>query len=140
MGTPIPVPDPPTPVPPGELCENCWGPGKEFGDIPTPSSLTCIIDGVVKGPLWVPADGEPPNDTYELPQDPEQFACIFEILGAINLSVQFSRTTTQVEGSITGRFGFFQGQSNAECVTVVRSIINQHFTGGTATIILPPTG
>ena len=51
-------------------CSNCWGPGKTFGDIPTPSETQLSLYGIEKGNDWNPGDPEPPNGTYTLSQDP----------------------------------------------------------------------
>lgn len=137
MGRRVPEPIPPDPVPAGELCSVCWGPGGIFGDGPTPSQITVEIDGVSRGPNWIPADGEPPNGSFDLPQLLDAGPCVFDVVGAVNLSAIFDVASTVVNGSVTGGFAFFDSNPAAPCVKVLTSNLGDHFAGGTATIILP---
>lgn len=137
MGTPIPPPGPIDPVAPGELCVNCWGLDGIFGNGPTPSQITVEIDGVAKGPNWVPEDGDPPNGTYDLPQFLLGGPCLFLLEGGINLEVFFGPTNVVISGFKAPGFSFFISAPSDPCVLVVGSNLNDHFTGGTATITLP---
>ena len=59
-------------------CANCWGSGKTFGDVPTPSQVSVTLYGIEKGSNWMPVDPEPPNGTYTFDQDilyPCRFNC-----------------------------------------------------------------
>lgn len=67
------------PPPPGETCGVCWGAGLPFGPGLTPSVIVAVFSGIEKGGLWVPADGDPPNDTFRLTQDS---SCGFGFLSA----------------------------------------------------------
>jgi len=48
MGTPLP------PNEPGNLCSYCWGPGKEFGETPTPRVLICQLFDLQPAEHWDP--------------------------------------------------------------------------------------
>jgi hypothetical protein len=50
-------------------CSNCWGSGKTFGDVPTPSQVEVTVYGIEKGSSWLPGDPEPPNGSYTFDQD-----------------------------------------------------------------------
>lgn len=140
MGTPIPEPGPVDPVAPGELCDVCWGFDKEFGAVPTPSSITVEFDGIAKGPNWQPSDGDPPEGSFDLSQNLDFGPCFFTIRGDINVEVSFGLAITFVFGSKTGGFQFFSVQHDGICATVMSSTLNDHFTGGTATVTIPETG
>lgn len=137
MGRPVPPPIPPDPVAPGELCVFCWGPDGIFGDGPTPSQITVEIDGVAKGPGWVPADGDPPEGSFDLPQLLIAGPCVFIIEGVVNINVLFDVANTVVDGSKLGGPSFFIGETTGPCILVVKSNLDAHFSGGTATITLP---
>lgn len=62
MGDPLDPTDPPA----GDHCDECWGPGKTFGDKPTPSKIRVSFEGIVSCPGKPPA----PNGDYILSQDP----------------------------------------------------------------------
>lgn len=51
------------------LCANCWGPGKTFGDVPTPGTVLATVYGIEKGTNWIGGDPEPPNGEYTLTQN-----------------------------------------------------------------------
>ncbi|GAH49023.1 unnamed protein product, partial [marine sediment metagenome] len=48
MGTPLP------PNLPDTLCANCWGPGKVFGDVPTPRVVNAALTKFIPGEHWDP--------------------------------------------------------------------------------------
>ncbi|GAH87122.1 unnamed protein product [marine sediment metagenome] len=46
MGTPLP------PNERGDLCNVCWGPGKPFGDTPTPHVIIARLTSLLPGEFW----------------------------------------------------------------------------------------
>jgi len=57
----------------GDLCGNCWGEGKTFGDYPTPKSVYVTFEGLQpQGGIYTC----PPNGTFILHQHPN-FPCQF---------------------------------------------------------------
>lgn len=48
MGTPIP------PNEPANNCAQCWGPGKAFGDFPTPRFMSVELTKFLPGEFWLP--------------------------------------------------------------------------------------
>lgn len=137
MGTPIPPPLPVPPVPPGELCSACWGPGGAFGGGPTPSSITIEFDGISKGPNWAEDDGPPPEGSFDLPQHIIASPCEYLLRSGLEIIVSFFGPQTLVFGSKVGGFEFFAKIHDGACATVISSDLNDHFTGGTATITIP---
>lgn len=126
------------PVPAGDPCTVCWGNGKPFGVGETPESVTVVIADVEKGPGWMAGDGEPPNGTFELAQNPVS-PCRY----------QFSDDDYFIEWLTLGR-GSLVGVTNkpstvqsflgrrAPCQTFYENEIVDKFIGGTATIFIPP--
>lgn len=70
MGKRIPLPIVTPIVPAGSPVVTCWGPGKDFGESETPIQVVARVSGIVKGPLWIPADGEAQNGEFILDQHP----------------------------------------------------------------------
>jgi hypothetical protein len=68
MGTPIPPLPDPDKVPAGDQCSICWGVGKTFGNVDTPSKVIASVSGIEHGPSWIPSDGEPLEGKFELVQ------------------------------------------------------------------------
>ncbi|GAH72725.1 unnamed protein product, partial [marine sediment metagenome] len=60
---------------PGAICGNCWGPGRPFGDVPTPKYASITFSGLVG--IWAPA-----NKKFIGTQDPLA-ACIWRFEDAI---------------------------------------------------------
>lgn len=139
MGTPIPPPAPTPPVAPGFDCIFCWGPGKTFGDVETPSSIDIEFDGIAPGPNWGPADGDPPEGKFTLPQFAEGLPCLYEDADTLDISVGFLEASTSVQASKVGGNAFFSTVDSDACVTVLANDLDDHFTGGTATITIPST-
>lgn len=71
MGTPIDK------SPCGDVCSSCWGSGKPFGVKCTPRYLKVVVSDVLKGSLWLPVHGEPPNGYFWLDQS-EASSCRWE--------------------------------------------------------------
>jgi len=71
MGTPIDIEGDYTE---GNACTICWGPGKTFGDVPTPKFLCLNVSGIEKCP-GAPVD--PPNGYWVLEQRAD-FSCMWE--------------------------------------------------------------
>jgi hypothetical protein len=106
MGTPIIPPIDPPDVPEGDD-GLCWGLGQPFGDGPTPSIIYAKFSGILKGPNWVAARGEPLNGTYQLNQrltDPDVYEA-FLPLGVV-VFVTFGGLTTGAGLSKSSYFHF----------------------------------
>jgi len=63
MGTPI---DTEGTYEEGNACTRCWGPGRAFGDAPTPKFLCFIVENIEKCPI---APIDPPNGFWVLEQN-----------------------------------------------------------------------
>ena len=137
MGTPVPPPITPDPVPAGDTCIRCWGAGKEFGDIATPSKITISISGVVKGPNWFPALGEPPDGVFELTQLGFSPCGYGLTAGGIAYTAGFNQFGTEVTITdlIFGTVYFSMSENICELLTF--SFDLGFFDGGTILIILP---
>lgn len=139
MGTEIPGPVVTGDVPRGNACVVCWGPGKPFGDGDTPSIIIVRISGVNKADDWVPADGEPINGEFEIPQS-FIISCLYELqVGFGRVAVLFRPGDTDVSAeNDQGRFPF-AGQSVDPCGTEISNDVVSGFTSGTAFITIPET-
>lgn len=125
MGIEIPEqPDPPDP--------NCLN---IFNGDEAPGILIAIVTGIEKGPLWIPANGEPLNGEYELIQQPG-FPCGWAFLdlpvvAAFSSNVGFTQAELKDNGPpvIFHLFGqmfsepFFNVDGNVPAP-------GAHFTGG----------
>lgn len=134
---PVIPPDLP-PVPAGDACTTCWGNGKPFGVGETPSKMTVVIQDVEKGPDWIPFNGEPPNGTFELIQNPN-VPCTFNgftVGFLLQLSYGGLFTVFQVIGFPLGGISFF-GFEGA-CQTFHVNTVTLPFVGGTATFFMNP--
>jgi len=140
MGTRIPPIVVPPPADSGFLCSNCWGVGKEFGDIDTPEFITVIASGINKGPNWVVGDGEPPNGIYVLDQAGEFLPCIFVFIDTdFVIDVRFSPSSTVGFIQVNGSTFAYSGQSDDPCGLFILSNLNDHFTGGSFAIFIEGT-
>ena len=70
----IPTPD----YDEGDLCSRCFGPGKTFGDVPTPARVQAVFTGIVSCPLATPLK----NGAYVLTQS-EDYPCCYSDDNAI---------------------------------------------------------
>lgn len=138
MGTLIPPPTIPDPVPPGDPCDFCWGPGKPFGLV-TPEELIITVTGIEKGPNWMPIDGDPPNGVFILSQPFPAVPCFF-ISPFVDprIGIFFDVASTGVDGEVSSGEMFFEALPAVPCLTVIENELDDHFTGGTATITIPP--
>lgn len=139
MGTKIPIPIPPPPVSGGELCNICWGPGGPFAPGPTPIELNVNVTGVEKGPNWQLADGEPPAGDFVLIQTVPALPCFFRKNTSPTLRLVFGNFETSLFGQVLNGQTWFSGLVASTCQTVIANSINDHFTGGTAVVTIPPT-
>ena len=137
MGTPIPPIIEPPPVDAGDACSICWGVGKPFGDLETPSVVVIDISGINKGVGWTPAYGEPTKGRYALGQT---------ILGACqwihhidNVLIEFRFDAFDTFLNVTTDKGFFCliHASGPPCQLEVENLLSVIFTGGTAVITIP---
>lgn len=139
MGTPVPLPIDVPPVPPGDPCTTCWGTGKPFGDIDTPSEIPAIVSGINKGPNWSGSAGVPPNGERLFIQDPN-FPCRY----SADFDVWFVRMVfgSVFEGCSLTRLGFitaFFSRVPDACRELYTNEENDKFVGGTVQIFLPET-
>lgn len=137
---PLPGPIPPDldPVPAGDACTVCWGNGKPFGVGETPETVIVVIQNVEKEPGWLAGDGEPPNGTFELTQDggaPCRFVFENDDFLIVLFYLAFAGAFA-VQNKPIIIFSFFE--VSAVCSTFYRNTITDKFTGGTATIFIPP--
>lgn len=137
MGTPIPPPIIPDPVPPGGPCTTCWGSGKPFGDGDTPESVTANVSGINRGRFWDPSDGEPPNGVIILPQQGLS-GCSFELVTAnhtflLAWTSAMSRFTIRLPSSAL----VFAGTVLDICKTSFTNVVGFSFFGGTVEIKVP---
>jgi len=72
MGTPIDIEGD---YEEGNPCTRCWGPGKPFGDVPTPKYMVLNVSGVFPCP---PNEKNPPNGSWLLTQA-EGFPCAWNL-------------------------------------------------------------
>jgi len=66
---------------PGNPCNRCWGPGKAFGDVPTPKYVSIIFSGLTG--IWAPA-----NHKWIGQQDPLN-ACLWDFEDATFLGTYY---------------------------------------------------
>jgi len=139
MGTPISPPIDPDPVPAGDLCVKCWGIGKEFGDIDTPSSVIATIFGMEKASNWIAAYGEPLDGDYTLEQD-IIYPCLFRFTDSptgihwSNESLYSTIFATNAEG-----YSCFSGGTD-QCSLLILNTLDNRFTGGSCLITIPEIG
>lgn len=138
MSNVIPVKIPPTPVPAGDLCSLGWNETSNFGRGPTPSEVEVEFSQIQKGPNWVPADGEPLNLLFSVPQ----FAtapCLFllPIGGVGSVSVQIGATTASMALLTPNGTPSFLGFGIGQDALVVSNELSDHFVGGVCVVTLP---
>jgi len=134
LGTRIPLPPI---IPPGNLCSACWGDGKDFGNIPTPSQLNIYFSGVEKGAGWIPGDPEPIDGNFLLDQH-SSWPCVFEHDdGTTEIQLWFSTFNTELSATDTNTgVGLFTGVEGL-CTPVIDNQITVTFKNGTATVTIP---
>lgn len=134
MGTPIPPIVEPPPVGPGDLCSNCWGPGKPFGDGDTPLSLFINVSGMNEGPGWNPGFGDPPAGPYELFQN---LAAACEFLTEEDdwrFRVVFLPSTTQSNIVFLPGTVIFATTPNPACSLSLLNVLTDIFVDGSMVI------
>ena len=90
--------------PPGVSCALCWGVGRPFGAGPTPSVVTAVFSGILRGDDWTIADPLPPNGSYQFVQDAP---CTFVFDNGREVgSVVFDADTTVVALQVESVFAF----------------------------------
>lgn len=137
MGTPIPIPFVPSQQPAGNPCSNGWGPGKPFGDGPTPEKIWLEFNGVEKGPNWQVGDGEPVNGLFELTQDVGA-PCAYALLAFPGTKFcTFTTTDIEVAGTNASPFLFFRNEDVPYDNLIGDNTVDDHFTGGEVKIIIP---
>lgn len=137
MGDKIPLPVDVAPVPAGISVPLCWGVGKDFGDLPTPSQLILRISGVIKSDLWQASDGEPQNGEYVLQQNTiNPFLFRDDTIGKEADAVFFPFATV-INARSTTFVNYFLFGSLPICQLFVDNGIENPFKGGSARIWLP---
>lgn len=134
---PVIPPDLP-PVPAGNACSVCWGNGKPFGVGETPVSITVVFQNIEKGPDWHPFFGEPLNGTFLL----AQFfivPCIFNLIDDdFTVGVDFDPRITFISLFRVGVVVPYFEATGIPCQTFFENTVDSFFTGGTATVFIPP--
>lgn len=137
MGTPIPPPFEPPPVPGGDACAICWGAGKPFGADGTPDSVSVNFSGINKGDSWSPGDGEPIEGLFEIPQSILS-ACFYLFQDAEwTITVFFDSDHTDITAeSAIGKI-HFETPNAAICAIAAINERDAEFIGGSAIIYIP---
>jgi len=132
MGTRIEPPIIPPVVPAGDGCSRCWGPGKPFGGVHTPSEILVLVRGMNTGPGWNSAYGDPPEGDYSVAQDPV-FPCRFIAdVGRWKFAVYWLESSTQTQIILLEpRVLIFATTSNPFCSLLVPNVLTSIFVGGT---------
>lgn len=139
MGTPIDPPVIPDDVAAGSLCPNCWGSGKTFGPIDTPSEIQITFSGVNLGEDWQSGDYDPIDGTFTLEQN-STFSCEFNYQDAdFTVAVVFFSSFTQVFARDSDLHDHFNGMSFTACELEVLNDEDSYYTGGSIVITLPGT-
>lgn len=110
MGTPLP------PNEPGNNCDVCWGPGKLFGDGPTPTIIQLRLTSLLPGEFEHEADFDNLLVTHWLVQ--RGLPCVFTIFdGPLEWTVGWNpaNTTVSVTNVNTLRQVFFNS-TDAKCL------------------------
>lgn len=137
MAKPIPDLFVPDPVPAGDPAGICWGAGEPFGDLETPESVFVVFSGILRGPNWLAGDAEPPNGTFEVPQDPGT-AEIFRLGGAFSISLSFGLVQTSLSGRINPAPDlFFEADVVDQCVIKFINEVNDVYVGGSGYVYIP---
>lgn len=126
------------PVPAGNLCVFGWGPVGIFGRGPTPSQCNVHLENIQKGPLWVPADGEPFEGDFTLTQN--AFApCFFaKNIGGVDLIFVNFGVTAALVFVFAPNFSFmFNRNSVLNANLVYSNTVSTNFIGGTCVLTLP---
>ena len=110
MGTPLP------PNLPGDPCTVCWGPGKPFGDGPTPKVIELRLTSILPGELWEDELEQLLLTTHWLEQQPSP--CFYKIKDAeFTWSLSWSAGATIVQVIRTLETGtVFAAEIFEECV------------------------
>ena len=139
MGTEIPEPITPDPVAPGDTCSVCWGVGKAFGDIDTPSSIILNFSGISKSPTWMSGDPEPLDGAFLFTQDLSTPCEFDDTTAGLVGTVFFLPDTTQIR--VDEIFGpvMFSGLSDNACELLIDNTGTVIFEGGSCLITLPET-
>lgn len=136
----IPLPEILAKVPAGDPCPQ-WNPGRPFAEFgETPSQIQVTIWGVEHGPLWVPGDGELPDGVYVIPQVPTN-SCAFDpqIGFLIQRRVNWGPAGSAMRFRSTTGVGAFFHVAAPRWSLLFKSVRNDHFKFGTATIQIPGT-
>jgi hypothetical protein len=138
MGTPIPPEPEPLPVPPGDRCALCWGPGKTFGDVDTPAYVIATISGVAHGEFWIEAFGEVSDGEYILTQL-DGYPCFFEALSDMSY-IMWEQTRDYSVAWVTSDKGVSALDiSISPCETFFFNGTGDYFAGGSLKITIPET-
>jgi len=139
MGIPVLPPIDPDPVAPGTGCTRCWGSGKPFGDIDTPSKIIISISGVEPGAAPIPAGAPRPDGEFLLNQTGGD-ACTYTLVtGGVVLIVQFLAGTTTFSWNHPATGTSWIASKLSECELKLNGQTSGTWINGTAYITLPET-
>lgn len=117
-----------TPASVGQACALCFGDGKTFGAIPTPSVVTVVFSDIEIGPAWVSGDGDPPNNSYRLRQNTP---CLFQdTFDGQLLALEWLSFLSRVQLTISSGVAFLSTTSNLCILTYENQL-----SGGSAKFI-----
>lgn len=140
MGTPIPDPIEPPDSGTGNPCSICWGVGKPFGDVDTPTTVLIRVSGVNKGPNWTAANGEPVNGDFNCEQVPG-FPCTWQAVGVgFNVVYSYSGGITSATVVNEKGNGVFAGQNLSPCELSLGNQLTSIFELGTVEVVLGEIG
>ena len=127
---------------PGNDCTTCWGPSKAYGPLPSPIELELIIEGVLKGDLWIAADGEPMNGTFTITQSSTPaLACFYGKAPSPTLSIPLLDTLALVTAKNVEDSTYFIRSVFPACWTSLTNLnqdqATEKFYSGTMTLVFP---
>lgn len=122
----------------GDLCHNCWGEGKTFGDFPTPKKVIATFEGMQPQGGFYDC---PPNGPWILTQHPD-WPCAFfgtwevtcvDIPHILDVSYTVRDNTSHLDA--VWRFSFVWFEEDNENVLCNTTFNNRdHLIGGTGNV------
>ena len=137
MGTPIIPPVDPDPSPASTKCVECWGVGKDFGNLETPIYMQVTFAGMQKGQNWIAAAGEPSDGTLRLRQSPF-VPCLWTlVVGDNEYALYLFSAETKVRIIRNGLFNSYMLVSSEGCSSFLVNDVDNYFKDGTVEIVVP---
>ena len=136
MGTPVDKPYEPPESTNGILCSNCWGIGKDFGDVPTPDTIYCNFSGVNVSEGWTSADGDPIDGVFALTQL-NVLPCEFDYISpTLNIHLLFDTDGTYIDARDGDSKLKFNSVTQDKCQTELYNEMGEIFSGGSCTLFI----